>query len=59
MEMEDKGLTILIRKLLNYTDFLLLHDGSVGQVGLDGCPLKQDYTNPACRVRSTSVRRPF
>ena len=46
MEMEDKGLTILIRKILNYTDFLLLHDGSVGQVGLDGCPLKQDYTTP-------------
>ena len=27
-------------------EFLLLHDGSVGQVGLDGCPLKQDYSNP-------------
>ena len=50
MEMEDKGLTILIRKLLNYTDFLLLHDGSVGQVGLDGCPLKQDYTTPHVEV---------
>ena len=35
-----------LSKLLVGTDFLLLHDGSVGQVGLVGCSLKQDYTTP-------------
>ena len=51
--MEDKGLTILIRKLSNYTDFLLLHDGSEGQVGLDCCPLKQDYITPYFEIKAT------
>ena len=37
-------------KLLNFHDFLLLHKVSVGQVGLDGCTLKQDYTTPSSRV---------
>ena len=40
---ECMGMIYIARDSIN---FWLLHDGSVGQVGLDGCTLKQDYSNP-------------
>ena len=36
----------IIHTAMDSIDLWLLHDGSVGQVGLDGCTLKQDYSNP-------------